>query len=152
MYKRTQTSGFTLVELMIVVVIVAILASIAYPAYRDSVLRSHRSDGQAGVLACATAQERWFTQTSSYADQAAVTANCTSPNLSMCDCQNTRDGYFTITIPSATAAAFTATATATAKGGQTDDISCRTLSINQAGTRSATDSGGAVSTTTCWRS
>ncbi len=152
MYKRIQVSGFTLVELMIVIVIVSILAAIAYPSYRSSILRSHRSDGQAGVLACAVAQERWFTQNTSYATQSDVDTNCTGSNLSMCSCKNTRDGFFAITIPSATTAAFTATATATSKGGQTDDTSCRTVSINQASTRSATDSSGNSSTSTCWKS
>lgn len=59
--------GFTLIELMVTVAIVAILASIAYPSYQDSVRRSHRTETAGKVLELAQRLERIRAQTYSYA-------------------------------------------------------------------------------------
>ncbi len=58
--------GFSLIELMIVVVIVAILAAIAVPAYNDSVNKARRSDAQSALLGFAQAMERWNTNRNTY--------------------------------------------------------------------------------------
>lgn len=58
--------GFTLIELMITVAIVAILASIAYPSYLDSVLKGRRAEGRTAALNLLQQQERYYTQTGSY--------------------------------------------------------------------------------------
>jgi type IV pilus assembly protein PilE len=58
--------GFTLIELMIVVAVVAILAGIAYPSYRDAVLKGRRAQGRAAVLELLQQQERYMTQHNSY--------------------------------------------------------------------------------------
>jgi type IV pilus assembly protein PilE len=57
---RRHATGFTLTEVMIVVVIVGILATIAYPSYQEKVLRSRRADGQAALMSLAQAQERYM--------------------------------------------------------------------------------------------
>ena len=56
----------TLIEVMIVVVIVAILAGIAYPTYQEQVTKTRRSDGQAMLMNVMQAQERWYTTNSTY--------------------------------------------------------------------------------------
>ena len=65
------SQGFTLIELMIAVSIVAILAAIAYPAYTDSVLKGKRSQGRAALLDLMQQQERLLTQSGSYMTFAA---------------------------------------------------------------------------------
>ncbi|MDP9933163.1 type IV pilin protein [Variovorax paradoxus] len=58
--------GFTLLELMIVVAIVGILASIAYPAYQDSVLKGRRAEARTALLELMQQQERYMTQRGTY--------------------------------------------------------------------------------------
>ena len=61
-YRRVSmpngSRGFSLVELMMVIVIIAILASVAVPGYRDYVQRAQRVDATAALLRIAAAQEK----------------------------------------------------------------------------------------------
>jgi len=65
-YQRQQ-AGFTLIELMITVAIVGILASIAYPAYTDSIRKGKRAEARTALINLLQQQERFLTQTNSYA-------------------------------------------------------------------------------------
>lgn len=64
--NQWRSRGFTLIELMIVVAIVAILASIAYPAYTDSVLKGKRAQARTALLDLMQQQERYMTQNNTY--------------------------------------------------------------------------------------
>lgn len=64
--KNKSANGFTLIELMIVVAIVAILASIAYPSYTSSVIKGKRAEGRAALTELMQQQERYMTQNNSY--------------------------------------------------------------------------------------
>ena len=136
---KAKSAGMTLIELMIVVAIVALLASIAVPSYRQYVLRSHRVQAKAALLNLAAAQEKFYLQNNTYAANAALS---TAPPAGLGIPGTTEDGFYTIAINNASATAFTATATAT--GAQTADSDCATFTINQAGARTAT-------TTKCWQ-
>lgn len=63
-YKTEQ--GFTLIEVMIAVAIVAILAAVAYPSYLDSITKGKRAEGRAALLELLQQQERYITQTNRY--------------------------------------------------------------------------------------
>lgn len=65
--RRRRTRGFTMIELMIVVVIIGILASIAFPAYRDYVKRARRADAMALLADIQGRQERHFFDHQQYA-------------------------------------------------------------------------------------
>jgi type IV pilus assembly protein PilE len=73
-YKR-RTGGFTLIELMITVAIVAILAAVALPSYRQYVVRSKRSAAQAQMMDIANRQQQFLLANRSYADKTALTAS-----------------------------------------------------------------------------
>lgn len=136
---RTRMKGMTLIELMIVVVVVAILASIAIPNYRSYVLRSHRVEAKTALLQLAAAQEKFYLQSNTYAANSALT---TAPPAGLGLQATTKNGWYTITIDNATAATFSATATAA--GSQTADSDCTTFTINALGVKS----GGPAAT--CW--
>ncbi len=63
---RRQSRGFTLIELMITVAIIGILASIAYPAYNDSILKGRRAEGRTALTELMQQQERYATQRNTY--------------------------------------------------------------------------------------
>jgi type IV pilus assembly protein PilE len=128
--------GFTLIELMIAVAIVAILASIAYPAYTDQVRKARRSEAQANLMELASFMERHFTENNSYAG--AVLPFAQSPS--------TGTAYYAITnvIVAGPPSSFTLTATAQATGGQSSD-QCGNMTFNQAGVKTHTGSDAG-----CW--
>jgi type IV pilus assembly protein PilE len=136
---KTLNRGVTLVELMVVLLIAAVLASIAVPSYRQYVLRSNRTEAAAALLNVAAAQEKFYLQNNTYADDTQL---ATAPPAGLGLSATTERGYYTIAINAAGAAGFTATATAV--GSQAADSDCASFTINQAGTKTATSTG-------CWR-
>jgi type IV pilus assembly protein PilE len=85
----TKSKGFTLIELMIVLVVVAILAAVAYPSYRESVKKGNRRAAQAEMMEIVNRQHQYFIANRVYADEVAL--NYTLP-------QDVGDDYdFTIT-------------------------------------------------------
>jgi type IV pilus assembly protein PilE len=135
----------TLIELMIVVVVVAILASIAVPGYRNHVLRTHRVEARTALLDLAAAQEKFYLVNNTYATGLQLT---TAPPGGLGLPATTENGWYTLAIADgASAAGFSATATAA--GTQTADADCATFSIDQLGVKSATRSDGGASSR-CW--
>jgi type IV pilus assembly protein PilE len=145
MRARTRQKGMTLIELMIVVVIVAVLASIAVPSYRQYVLRTHRTEAKSALLKLAASQEKFYLQNNTYATDSQLT---TAPPNGLGMPATTENGWYTLSIANgANATTFSATATAT--GAQTADTACASLTITALGVKTATKSGGTTSTV-CW--
>jgi type IV pilus assembly protein PilE len=140
MMRKNQ--GVTLLELMIVVVIVGILASIAVPTYRSYVMRSQRSDATAGLLRIASAQEKFYLRNNTYTNNLAL--------LSLKD--SSEHGWYTMAVPTADASTFEATAVAPSSSAQSADSACGTFSINATGARGAKKADGSTDNTAeCWR-
>jgi type IV pilus assembly protein PilE len=147
--KRYQY-GVTLLELMAVVVIVGILASIAVPSYRGYILRAQRSDATAALLRVAAAQEKFYLQNNTY------TTTLGSGGLNLVASGNaTEKGWYSLSIAAPTGftigTAYVATATAISGQNQYKDGDCRTFTIRETGERGATNAGGTSNTTACWR-
>lgn len=138
--KNGQTmkreSGFTLIEVMIAVVIIGILAAIAFPSYREYILRGQRTEGVALLSEGAARQERFYAQNNTYANTVAAL------NMEA----NSANALYTLSVANATATTYTLTATAI--NGQTDDARCGNLGLNQAGDRTIS---GTRDVEYCWR-
>ncbi|MBB4222602.1 type IV pilin protein [Variovorax guangxiensis] len=79
---RRAAAGFTLIELMIVVAVIGILAAIAYPSYRDYVLRGQIAEGTAGLMSLQADMERHYQNHRTFAtiSGGAATPCSTAPN------------------------------------------------------------------------
>ncbi len=122
----TPAKGFTLIELMIVVVIIAILAALALPAFGRYAFRAHRVDGQELLLRIANAQERFYATNNHYG--ALTEMGYASPAPS-------EKGYYNVTsVPAAASTSQLFTITATPVGAQASDA-CGALSIDNTGTK-----------------
>lgn len=115
-------SGFTLIELMIVVAVVAILAAIAYPSYTDSVLKSRRGQAKADMAEVAQMLERFHTEKNTYVGFVLNPAQ--SPK--------TGTARYTLALNPAATTQSTFTIVATATVGQDKDR-CGNLSLTHAG-------------------
>ncbi|QSX41650.1 type IV pilin protein [Shewanella cyperi] len=123
-----RRKGFTLLELMITVAIVAILAAIAYPSYTQYVAKGNRSEGQAAVMRIANLQEQY------YLDHRSYTADMTKLGLGA-DPFITENGHYSVDTAVPTSAD-SFTITATPKGGQASrDTECTSLTITDAGVK-----------------
>jgi type IV pilus assembly protein PilE len=144
-----KQQGFTLIELMIVVVVVAILAAIAFPQYRDYVVRSNRAVAKSLLTQVADRQEQFYVANKAYAGDltdlgypaATFVANKRgSPSAT----DPAGDALYTIALDASTATTFTVSATP--RNAQTQDAKCTKFTLNQAGQRQAEGSTAAD----CW--
>lgn len=130
-----RNGGFTLIELMIAVVILAIIAAVALPLYTQYSMRTYRAELQADLMTCAQGLERFSAQNFNY--QGAVLAD-------LCDPMSVRQGRYAIAlvVPLADPTRFTLTATPADPGPMTGD---GILTYDDAGRRAwDRDNNGAI--------
>jgi type IV pilus assembly protein PilE len=147
----TKARGFSLLELVVTVSIVAILAAIAIPSYQTYTLRSHRTDAKSALLDMASLEERFFSTNNSYSQTPSDLGYAGAVPF------NIGNGYYQIITLTAVAATppagvtngtpATYTITASAIGIQVNDTSCLTFTVNSLGQQTATpDPNG-----DCWQ-
>jgi type IV pilus assembly protein PilE len=135
-------TGFTLVEMMIVVAIVAILAMVALPSYTRYGYRARRSDGQQLLMRVANAQERYYGTFNKYGGD-PVTGDLKLGSAT------SEKGYYTVAITS-TDLTKGYTATVTPTNGQQRDV-CGALSIDSRGNKLPAASDTTKNTNgNCW--
>ena len=79
---QPKSGGFTLVEVMITVAIVAILASVAYPAYTEQIRKGKRAECRSGLLQSMQQQERYYTQFNQYVTFATAASTAKTQSFS----------------------------------------------------------------------
>jgi prepilin-type N-terminal cleavage/methylation domain-containing protein len=97
-FNKVDKQGFTLIELMIVIAIIGILATIAIPQYNFYRARSFNATAEADIRNAATAQEAYFVDNQDYAQNAATITGATygfyaSDNVTLTVTAATTSGY-----------------------------------------------------------
>jgi len=163
--KRIGANGFTLIEAMITVVIIAILAAVGYPSYINFVTEARRSDATINITRIASLQEKFFTECGRYAVTLGVSGtprNCAGGvmDAGLAAGGATREGHYILTAVVAPGPApvnapggggFTLTATPAGLQATRDAAKCTTLTINQIGVKAATGTDGGPTGGRCWK-
>jgi type IV pilus assembly protein PilE len=138
--RKINSAGFTLIELMVTVAIVAILATIAVTSYKSQIQKSRRTDAKSAVLDLAGREERLFSTTNAYSSTPSALGytGAAFPIF-------VGSGYYTVNVqvPDPNNAAIPASylITATAAGSQASDAACATFTVNQTGVQGSTGTG-----------
>ncbi len=129
--SRRGQGGFSMVELMIVMVIIAILGAIAVPSYQDYTRKARRSDAQTSLMSLRDRQEAYFSNNNTYATDLQLMGYDSATNI------DSAEGHYTLAAaagPSGDiATSFLLTATPAAGGPQTLDSDCPTITIDSTG-------------------
>ena len=152
---RGRYRGFTLIELMVVVVIASILLGIAVPSYMSQIRKSRRTDAKTALLELAGREERFMTTNgATYSTLAADMGYTAFPQV-------VGSGYYQIQVPvvcntgpcagGLPAPSFTITAVPVAGSSQAQDLPCQSFTVDSTGRQTALDGGGANQTTICWQ-
>jgi type IV pilus assembly protein PilE len=135
--NNTRQTGFTLVELMIVVAIISILAMVSTAYFGDNVISARRTDGRTALLNAASTLEKCKAVYGAYNN-----ANCSITSTSSIA---SSDGYYTVSVASVSATAYTIQASPVAGKSQADDSACTKLTLTHLGIQ-----GGTPASNECW--
>jgi len=133
--RSARSRGFTVVELLVVVVIVGVLAAIALPAYKNQMQKTRRSDAKSALIGAAGQMERYMTEHGTYS-----TATLTLISVPA----TTQNGYYTLSLANLTASSYTLRAAPA--GNQVGDP-CGTMTYTDQGVKGVT---GSLSVSDCW--
>ena len=134
--NRKNTAGFTLIELMIVVAIIGILATVALGFYGENVIASNRTEGRSALQTAAGTLEKCKSLYGRY-----DAANCNYADFTSESNFYTISGNGTIT-----ATSFTLTATPVAGSAQAGDTDCTAITLTNTGVKNGTG----ADPTQCW--
>lgn len=137
-----KNQGFSLFELMIVLAILTLLMSIAYPSYTDYLIRTRRCDGQTALLDLANRMESYYSRETTYST-ATIGLNKPSDLLTT---NLSAGGWYTLSIIEQTESTFKLLATAREK--QALDKACLSLSFDNFGAKTASPGNQSA----CWSS
>lgn len=154
MINMRASRGFTLIELMMVVAVIAVLVAIALPSYNEQSAKARRSDAKAILMELMSRQERFYTQYLSYTTTVVGTGGCSGSacGLNM-GSSSSGEGFYTVSVTATPGGCAPGTAT-TCRGYEMTatpvaaDDKCKTISITNTGVKKST---GSESTAYCWR-
>ena len=143
-----RQSGFSLLELMIVVAIIAIITAFAYPSYMQFVVDAKRTMATSALMQVADRQQQFFMDNKRYTDDLTNLGFQASPlvidNEGKSVVSGHGDSIYSIALSNVTATTYTATASPQ-KAQAERDTQCASLTMTQAGAKGHTGSGS-----DCW--
>jgi type IV pilus assembly protein PilE len=140
--------GFTLLELMVTLAIVAILAALAWPGYAAIIQRAQRNDARLALLAIQHAEESHYQRFNAYSE--ALTLSTASGGLGLAG--HSSEGSYALSVATSDDGQhYNAMARALPGGRQATDHACVQFMIDERGQRAATDTSGRDSSAACWR-
>lgn len=145
--KKKSMAGFTLIEAVVTMSIIAILSAIALPSYIENIKKGRRADAKTGLLSLQMAQEKFRANCPKYATKIGNATDCAG--LTVQGSTSSPDGHYTISIASADATSYTLKATRASGGKQSDD-KCGNFTINQAGTKGVEYAYSGYDAAKCW--
>ena len=135
-------AGFSLIEVMIVVVIVALLLSLAYPSYQEFLMKSRRTEAKELLYTAAQRQQQFFTMNDVYTTNAADDLEVST---------SSSNGYYTLSIAVGhtgdIATSYSMSATPVTGTSQAADTACGAFTLTSLGVKSAS---GSQTTPPCW--
>jgi type IV pilus assembly protein PilE len=161
MSSKRDSSGFTLIEMMIVVVVVAVLAAIALPSYLSTVQKSRRSDAITAISQAQQAQERYRANQASYGthfivSSGALTGVGVAADTGAASTYTTSAGYYSLSMSNSGSTTYNILATA--QGSQANDSSCAYMQSEATAGNIAYKSGstssvanGTSANNLCWK-
>lgn len=137
--KMTRLSGFSLLELLIVMVLVAVLMATSYPSYSHHIIKTRRNQAQICLLQLSARLEAYFNEENTYKNASLATLGI----------NQFTDEYhsYLLHILEVTDSGYTINATP--QGQQSKDTACQNLSLNELGEKSY--SGTAAQSSYCWQ-
>ena len=143
--RGNTVRGFTLIEILIVMVIMGILAAITLPSYQSSVQKSRRADGKAALLDLGARSEKFFAQNNKYTLEIELPAGLGLGRTT------SSEGYYDLEVAKCVGGEIERCylLTATATGVQADDETCASLSIDNVGRKTAENLAGDAADY-CW--
>lgn len=146
-----KSSGFTLIEVMIVVAVIAIIAAVAIPSYNSSILKSKRAIGKGELMEVLSEQEQYFVNNKGYATTLASLGYSVDANDAyyidsdgIASSASTGSSTYKIYLTAgATTSGFTVEADPI--NSQAADTDCDTLKLSSTGLKSVSGSGA-----NCW--
>jgi type IV pilus assembly protein PilE len=143
-----RAAGFTILEILTALVVVAVLAAFAVPTWRTHLLRVHRADARAALIAVQSAQDRFFGTHARYANEAEAVEP--APRGLALKLESEHSFYSIAIETSADGLGYLATARGVANAGQADDARCARFTLDHNGRRRAADARGTDRSADCW--